>query len=94
MPPPSVSSRLQDEPPLALLLRSGDAVVMSGESRRCYHGVPRVLTDRPLPPELEAVAAEAEARAAEAAAEGTGGFAPFLEHMRGCRINISIRAAG
>lgn len=29
----------------SFLLRSGDAVVMSGESRVCYHGVPCILSD-------------------------------------------------
>lgn len=30
--------------PKSVLLRSGDAVVMSGESRLCYHGVPFILS--------------------------------------------------
>ena len=34
--------------PQALLLHSGDIVIMSGESRLAFHGVPRVL---PPPPE-------------------------------------------
>eukprot|EP01034_Spumella_vulgaris_P021619 gene21619-27658_t len=29
--------------PIPILLRSGDALVMSGESRYCYHGVPVIL---------------------------------------------------
>lgn len=29
--------------PLSFLLRSGDIVVMSGESRLCYHGIPKIL---------------------------------------------------
>ena len=28
---------------MALLVRSGDAVVLSGEARKCYHGVPRIF---------------------------------------------------
>jgi alkylated DNA repair protein alkB family protein 1 len=34
----------RDTPPTAVLLRSGDAVVLAGESRRWYHGLPRVFT--------------------------------------------------
>lgn len=34
-----------DEKPKAFWLRSGDVVIMSGESRRWFHGVPRVLCD-------------------------------------------------
>ena len=31
------------EKPLAVLLESGDVCVMSGFSRKCYHGVPRII---------------------------------------------------
>ena len=40
----------------ALLLRSGDIIVMSGVSRLCYHAVPRILEARchlPLPPSYQ-----------------------------------------
>ncbi|RQM15349.1 hypothetical protein DD237_003583 [Peronospora effusa] len=33
----------KDDPPLELLLQSGDIVIMGGESRTCYHGVARIL---------------------------------------------------
>jgi len=33
----------EPHPPMPLLLRSGDVVVMGGESRKCVHGVPRVF---------------------------------------------------
>lgn len=32
-----------DTPPTAMVLRSGDAVVLHGDARRCYHGVPRIF---------------------------------------------------
>ncbi len=35
--------RTKDVAPIPILLRSGDIVVMSGESRFCYHGVAGVL---------------------------------------------------
>jgi alkylated DNA repair protein alkB family protein 1 len=35
----------RDIRPTAILLRSGDAVVLSGESRRAFHGVPRIIED-------------------------------------------------
>jgi alkylated DNA repair protein alkB family protein 1 len=31
------------EKPMALILHSGDIVIMSGQARRAYHGVPRIL---------------------------------------------------
>ncbi|XP_050076734.1 nucleic acid dioxygenase ALKBH1 [Anopheles maculipalpis] len=39
----------RDEQPDAILLRSGDIIVMTGASRLCYHAVPRVCTDLELP---------------------------------------------
>ena len=38
-----MGSRTKASEPTALWLRSGDVMVMGGESRRCYHGVPRVV---------------------------------------------------
>lgn len=36
-----------DEKPAAMFIHSGDIVIMSGVSRLCYHGIPRILsTDR------------------------------------------------
>lgn len=32
-----------DEKPTAILVRSGDIIIMSKESRLCYHGVPKIL---------------------------------------------------
>eukprot|EP01137_Pigoraptor_chileana_P000242 Opistho-2@36098 len=31
------------DPAVPILIRSGDIVVMAGQSRLCYHGVPRIL---------------------------------------------------
>lgn len=38
----------KDEYPTAILLSSGDVVIMSGASRTCYHGVPRIVPGLPL----------------------------------------------
>jgi alkylated DNA repair protein alkB family protein 1 len=38
-----------DEKPTAMLIRSGDIVVMSGVSRLCYHGIPRILSADKMP---------------------------------------------
>jgi len=35
-----------DEKPIAILLRSGDIIIMSEESRLCYHGVPKVFPEK------------------------------------------------
>ena len=33
----------RDETPTAIVVHSGDVLVLSGNSRQCYHGVPRIL---------------------------------------------------
>jgi len=38
-----IGGRSLDDKPLAIIIRSGDAIIMSKESRLCYHGVPKVL---------------------------------------------------
>lgn len=42
----------RDEQPDAIVLRSGDIIVMTGESRLCYHAVPRICTDLELPEKM------------------------------------------
>jgi len=38
-----IGGRTRKVKPTALFIRSGDVVLMGGESRYCYHGVPRML---------------------------------------------------
>ena len=38
-----LGGRSRDVAPTAVLMRSGDAIVLTGPSRRCYHGVPRIF---------------------------------------------------
>jgi len=38
-----IGGRSREDPPVALYIRSGDIVLMGGESRFCYHGVPRMI---------------------------------------------------
>ncbi|OZJ06153.1 hypothetical protein BZG36_01040 [Bifiguratus adelaidae] len=40
-----MGGKTRDTPPIAMYLRSGDTVVMTGEARDCFHGVPRILED-------------------------------------------------
>lgn len=43
-----IGGATKDVAPTAVWLHSGDAVVLSGPARQCYHGVPRVLPGRML----------------------------------------------
>ncbi|KAI0831750.1 hypothetical protein BC628DRAFT_1349622 [Trametes gibbosa] len=67
----------RDDPPTAILLRSGDIVIMSGPAcRRAYHGVPRIL-EGTLPPHFEG-------------GEETD-WDVYEEYLRSTRININVR---
>ncbi|XP_021745011.1 alpha-ketoglutarate-dependent dioxygenase alkB-like [Chenopodium quinoa] len=41
-----LGGKSRDDEPLAMFLRSGDVVLMAGEARECFHGVPRIFADR------------------------------------------------
>jgi alkylated DNA repair protein alkB family protein 1 len=75
-----LGGRTREEKPRAMLLRSGDVVVMGGASRLLYHGVPRILPAT-LPPEL--------------AHHRLAGTEPHLAHvvdyLSKRRININAR---
>jgi alkylated DNA repair protein (DNA oxidative demethylase) len=49
-----VGGRKRSDPTIAFVLSSGDALVLGGEARLCYHGVDKILPTLapPLPPEL------------------------------------------
>lgn len=38
-----------NEKPVAMFIHSGDIVIMSGVSRLCYHGIPRILSTDKTP---------------------------------------------
>ncbi|PRP74245.1 hypothetical protein PROFUN_16303, partial [Planoprotostelium fungivorum] len=46
-----IGGRTREKAPVAVWLRSGDVVLMGGESRYCYHGVPRMM-ENSCPPQL------------------------------------------
>jgi alkylated DNA repair protein alkB family protein 1 len=60
---------------LAVQLRSGDAVVMAGESRWAWHSVPKIQAGT-CPQELE---------------EWDGGSGQWKGWMKGKRINLNVR---
>ncbi|KAG2061703.1 hypothetical protein BDR06DRAFT_979116 [Suillus hirtellus] len=71
----------RDVEPTAILLRSGDVVIMSGPAcRRAYHGVPRILEDT-LP----------EHFSLKLDGEGLSSWTPYESYMRTTRININVR---
>ncbi|TFK29883.1 hypothetical protein FA15DRAFT_684190 [Coprinopsis marcescibilis] len=73
-----IGGKTRDSEPIPVLLRSGDAVIMSGPvARRAYHGVPRVL-ESSLPSHLSNREDDPE-------------WEPFAAYLRTTRININVR---
>ena len=70
-----MGGQTKDVVPTAVWLHSGDAVILSGLARQCYHGVPRVM-----PGQL-----------ACAAAITTATDGDIIDCMQQTRVNISIR---
>lgn len=76
-----LGGKSRDDEPLAMFLRSGDAVLMCGEARECFHGVPRIFTDRE----------HSEIAALEKQLSINSSDSCFLDYIRSSRININIR---
>ncbi|KAJ3179082.1 hypothetical protein HK101_010077 [Irineochytrium annulatum] len=72
----------EEAAPTPIRLRSGDIIVMSGVSRRCFHGVPRVLKNT-LPDFLKADDVDMAVRDED--------WDIFAEFMQTTRINLNIR---
>ncbi|KAL6573203.1 hypothetical protein OROMI_012819 [Orobanche minor] len=75
-----LGGKSREDKPTAMFLRSGDAILMAGEARECFHGVPRIFTD----------AENAEISHLESRFAG-GDDQPYSKYIRTSRININIR---
>ncbi|KAG7012728.1 Alpha-ketoglutarate-dependent dioxygenase alkB [Cucurbita argyrosperma subsp. argyrosperma] len=75
-----LGGKSRQDPPVAMFLRSGDVVLMAGEARECFHGVPRIFTDE-----------ESEEISLLEKWFSSRDDLHFLEYIRTSRININIR---
>ncbi|XP_050373232.1 alpha-ketoglutarate-dependent dioxygenase alkB [Argentina anserina] len=75
-----LGGKLKEDPPLAMFLRSGDVVLMAGEARECFHGVPRIFTDSE---NADIVPLEQQLSHEDDSS--------LLEYIQTSRININIR---
>eukprot|EP00850_Spirogloea_muscicola_P016728 SM000138S00035 [mRNA] locus=s138:144539:146617:- [translate_table: standard] len=73
----------REDTPLAMLLRSGDVVLMAGPARLCYHGLPRIFSGGGSGREaiLPALLKELQ----------KPGMWPVADYIHSARININIR---
>lgn len=80
-----LGGKTRDDRPVAIYLRSGDILVMSGPSRRAYHGIPRII-EGSLPQHLSRCDSEdldIDERGAD--------WNVFANYLATTRININIR---
>jgi len=70
-----IGGRSKDVKPTAIYVRSGDVIIMSGDSRCCYHGVPRILPE--IPRQLS------DASSPE--------FPDVFKYLSNVRINLNVR---
>lgn len=75
-----LGGKSREDMPIAMFLRSGDIVLMAGEARECFHGVPRIFTD----PEH----ADNQALLSHFSSESD---LCFRDYIKSSRININIR---
>lgn len=75
-----LGGKSRQDPPVAMFLRSGDIVLMAGEARECFHGVPRIFTDEE----------KAEINPLELQFSQQNDLC-LLEYIRTSRININVR---
>jgi len=100
-----IGGRTKDTDPLAIRLDSGDVMIMSGESRRCYHGVPRILEDsvslinsselpklaQQLDTETQVAAPHDPANDSASSSSQVNTFTHTVNYLRENRININFR---
>ncbi|GAU16648.1 hypothetical protein TSUD_325980 [Trifolium subterraneum] len=75
-----LGGKSREDAPIAMFLRSGDVVLMAGEARECFHGVPRIFTDKE----------NAEIGHLEKQLTQEDDLC-FLKYIQTSRININIR---
>lgn len=82
-----LGSETRDEIPLPLLLRSGDVVVMSGQSRRVFHGVPRIVEGMMR----EGLLLDSESHDGSEVWQGCEDSREIEDFIKGTRINVNVR---
>lgn len=82
----------RSDPATPILLQSGDILVMSKESRLCYHAVPRILhgcTEKWN--ELEQTDSNSTQNDLWSSCGESAFWSPFNSYLKDCRINLNVR---
>ena len=83
------------EEPIAMFLRSGDVIILAGDSRLSYHGVPKILSisnDEKSVNCLSPASLDTAVKAGLYSDYGMfGNWSNIYSYMQKSRINISVR---
>lgn len=80
----------RETPPTAVMLRSGDALIMSGGCRRAFHGVPRIV-EGSLPAYLQDSAKWSDGDVDKSNDAVCQDWRLFANYLATTRININVR---
>ncbi|KAH8398900.1 hypothetical protein KR222_001151 [Zaprionus bogoriensis] len=97
-----IGGQTLEEQPTALFLRSGDVLIMSEQSRLCYHAVPRVMKEnkqylnyRTVPEMKTSEPLQTHSNAMNMnlydKTDDESFWAPFSNYIKNSRININVR---
>ncbi|KDR13104.1 Alkylated DNA repair protein alkB-like protein 1, partial [Zootermopsis nevadensis] len=79
-----------DEKPTAMLIHSGDIVIMSGASRLCYHGIPRIVSADTSPWNDANSSTDLSSEIIYSCMENNF-WEPFGNYLKTSRINMNVR---
>lgn len=96
-----IGGKTLDQEPTAIFLRSGDVLIMSQETRLCYHAVPRIIKETCKMSAYEYNECEEHFDVSTENSfmdlelydqvEDEVFWAPFCHYVKDARININIR---
>lgn len=89
-----IGGESESDEPTPMYLHSGDIVVMSKESRLCYHAVPKITNSKESPYEMNNQDVENFAKTKKCClydVRDDNLWAPFNNYLSHSRININVR---
>ncbi|XP_020614289.1 nucleic acid dioxygenase ALKBH1-like [Orbicella faveolata] len=85
-----LGGKTRDQVPLAMYLRSGDIMIMAGDSRLAYHAVPRILAPKKRTGEAALPACLSRGEE-ETSAHCSEEIAILEQYLTTSRINVNVR---
>ncbi|XP_034254883.1 nucleic acid dioxygenase ALKBH1 isoform X2 [Thrips palmi] len=80
-----------DVAPTAMYIKSGDIVIMSGHSRKCYHGIPKIVPSKEAPWNMDNISPLADCNFHSRTSEENEEFSPNPPCKRS-RVESSVQS--